>query len=250
MATISPWEYKDTLRQMTEKFNAAVEAIITLQTSTEGVNESTMKQLTTIQETFSDELEQIKTELETKVSSVTAEDLHLGNVDNTSDMDKPVSTATQAAIDKAVEEMATTEEVGVELKTDNLYDPDATAPVKQYIEERIAELFSAYSGGTYKTEYGIATDTKLGVIKSGDEVVVNQSSGKLTVPALITIESRLKSLEDGLAAVKTSLESNNTATSQLIKDRGTMSSLSTSKKSSLVDAINELQKKLKELDEG
>lgn len=250
MATLSPWEYKDTLRQMTEKFNAAVEAVIALQESTGSVNTATSEQLQQIQTTFEQELESIKSELNNKVSSVTVADLHLDNVDNTSDLDKPVSTATQQAIDKAVEDMATTEEVGAELATDNLYDPDISAPVKQYVEERLAELFTAYTGGTWQPEYNIATDTKLGVIKSGDVVTVDQNTGKLTIPALDGILNRLTTLETNVDAIRNSLETNNAATSQLTQDRGTMSALQTNNKSSLVGAINEIRQLIKELDEG
>lgn len=250
MATLSLWEYKDTLRQMTEKFNAAVEAIIALQESTGSVNTATSEQLQQIQTTFEQELENIKTELNSKVNSVTVEDLHLENVDNTSDLDKPVSTATQQAIDAAVEDMATTEEVGDELVTDNLYDPDISAPVKQYIEERLAELFTAYTGGEWQPEYNIATDTKLGVIKSGSEVTVDQNTGKLTIPALNGILVRITTLETNVTALSSSLETNNAATSQLVQDRGIMSNLQTTNKSSIVGSINEIHQLIKELDEG
>lgn len=250
MATLSPWEYKDTLRQMTEKFNAAVEAVIALQESTGSVNTATSEQLQQIQTTFEQELEDIRAELNNKVNSVTVADLHLENVDNTSDLDKPVSTATQQAIDAAVENMATTEEVGTELNTDNLYDPDISAPVKQYIEERLTELFTAYTGGEWKPEYNIATATQLGVIKSGDEVTVDPNTGKLTIPALVGILNRLTTLETNAAATLSSLETNNAATSQLTQDRGTMSNLHTETKSSIVDAINEIHQMVKQLDEG
>lgn len=250
MATLSPWEYKDTLRQMTEKFNAAVEAVIALQESTGSVGTATSEQLQQIQTTFEQELNNIKTELNNKASSVTVEDLHLENVDNTSDLDKPVSTATQQAIDAAVKDMATTEEIGAELTTDNLYAPDISAPVKQYIEERLTELFTAYTGGEWKPEYNIATDTKLGVIKSGEEVTVDQNTGKLTVPALNEILVRITTLETNVTAVSSSLETNNATISQLVQDRGTMSNLQTTNKSSIVGAINEIHQSIKELDEG
>ena len=221
-----------------------------LQQSTGDVNAATAEQLDQIQKDFDQELHEIKAELETKVGSVSAEDLNLGNVDNTSDMDKPVSTATQQAIDAAVEDMATTEEVGAELNVSNLYDPEVSAPVKQYIEERLTELFSAYTGGDWKPEYNIATTTQLGVIKSGDEVSVDPNTGKLSVPALTNILARLGALETNLTAIKTSLETNNAATSQLEKDRGNITLLQTATKSSIVDAINEIHKMVKELDEG
>lgn len=250
MATLSPWEYKDTLRQMTEKFNAAVAAVLALQESTGSVNAATSEQLQEIQTTFAQELEDIRTELNQKVNSVTVSDLHLENVDNTSDLDKPVSTATQQAIDEAVEDMATTEEIGDELTADNLYDPEVSAPVKQYIEERLEELFTAYTGGEWHPEYNIATATQLGVIKSGDVIAVDPTTGKLTIPALADILSRITTIEANINTITTSLETNNAATSQLTQDRGTMSSLQTAVKSSLVGAINEIHQLVKELDEG
>lgn len=250
MITLSPWEYKDTLRQMTEKFNAAVEAVIALQNSTGGTSSATSEQLQQIQTTFEQELNAIRIELNNKVNSVTVEDLHLENVDNTSDLNKPVSIATRQAINAAVENMATTEEIGTELTTDALYDPDISAPVKQYIEERLTELFTAYTGGEWKPEYNIATDTKLGVVKSGDEVIVDRSTGKLTMPALSEILVRITTLETNVSAISNSLETNKATTSQLVQDRGTMSSLQTTTKSSIVGAINEIYKITKEFTEG
>ena len=235
-----PWEYKDTLRQMTQKFNDAVTAINELQDSSTTVNAATLEQLTQLQTTVNESIQQISEELDTKVSDVSAETVGLDKVDNTSDMDKPVSTAQQAAIDAAVEDMVTSEEIGDELTTLNLYDPELTYPVKQYIENRIAELYN----GTYSTSYNIASEQQLGVIKSGGDVNVNQNTGQIEIPKL----DQLTTLQNQLQSVSESLETNNTATSKMIRDIGDSTKLKTINKTSLVDAINELYQMIEELD--
>lgn len=246
MATLSPWEYKDTLRQMTEKFNLAVAAVLSLQESTETVNTATSERLQMIQSTFAEELEAIRQDLDTKVSSVTAQDIDLGNVDNTSDLDKPISTATQTALDQLEGEMPTTEEVGAEFNTANLYDPEVSTPVKNYIDNRIDELWAGAWEGQRPT-YNIASETTLGVIKSGDEVKVDPTTGRLTIPALAGILSRLEALETKTDDIKESLETNNAATSKLIHDAGTIEQLETEDKSSLVNAINENHQMIRQL---
>lgn len=246
MATLSPWEYKDTLRQMTEKFNLAVSSVIALQESTETVNSATSEQLQQIQTTFAAELEAIREDLGTKVSSVTAQDLNLGNVDNTSDLDKPISTATQTALDQLESEMPTTEEVGAEFNTANLYDPEVTAPVKKYIDNRIDELWAGAWEGQHPS-YNIATAEKLGVIRSGDVVEVDPTTGRLAIPALSGILDRLAALETNTNNIKESLETNNTATSKVIQDAGDVTQLQTEDKSSLVNAINENHQMIRQL---
>ena len=242
-----PWELKDTLRQMTQKFNNAVEAINELQDSSTTVNAATTERLTQLESSFNDSITEIQHELETKVSEVTAESVGLDQVDNTSDMDKPVSTAQQAAIDAAVEDMVTSEELADdELNTLNLYDPEVSAPVKEYIEDRLSELYH----GTYSTTtYNIASNSRLGVVKSGGDVEVNQSTGQMEVPKLDQLVTSHTNLQIALQAVTESLESNNTATSQLAVNVGSLENLTTQNKTSLVDAINELNRKISELSE-
>ena len=235
-----PWELKDTLRQMTQKFNNAVIAINELQDSSTTVNAATTEKITQLETTFNNTIETMQHELDTKVSNVTAESVGLDKVDNTSDMDKPVSTAQQAAINAAVEDMVTSEEIGDELNTLNLYDPVVSQPVKNYIEDRIIELYN----GTYSTSYNIANENRLGVIKSGGDVNVNQSTGQLEIPKL----TQLDTLKTSLQSLTESLESNNTATSELINNVGNLNTLKTQNKTSLVDAINELYQMITEID--
>lgn len=139
MADLAVWEYKDSLRQMTDKFNAVVIALNEL----------------------------------------------------------------QKVVNDTVENIVSTEEVGSELTTTGLYDPQISAPVKQYIESRLIELFAGYTTGTWQPNYNIATNTQLGVVKSGDVVTVNPSTGMLDIPELPSILSRLNKLETELATLKT-----------------------------------------------
>ena len=238
-----PWELKDTLRQMTQKFNDAVAAINELQDSSTTVNAATTERLTQLETQFNTSIQELSNELETKVSEVSAVDLGLDKVDNTSDMDKPVSTAQQAAIDAAVEDMVTSEEIGDELNTLNLYDPEVSYPVKQYIENRMAELFNGL-GTTYTPEYNIASDSQLGVVKSGGDATINQTTGQIEIPKLAQIDT----IKSSLQALTQSLESNNAATSQLVTYTGDLTNLQTTNKTSLVDAINELYQLIRELD--
>lgn len=241
------WEYKDTLRQMVDKFNVAVSAILDLQVNTKNVNDATIQAMEEIQNNFNDELETIKQDLKSKIDSVTAEDLNLGNVDNTSDMDKPVSTATQEAINSATKNMATTEEVSGELKTIELYDPEISTPVKTYIENRIAELFNAYQNNTYNPDYRIATADRLGVIKSGGAAEVDPNSGLIEIPRLDALRDEVNRVKTNITTLTEALESNNTSTSELIRNQGELNDLTTINKTSLVTAINELVAMVNEL---
>lgn len=242
------WDYKDTLRVMTDKFNNSVQAILELQENTEGVNSGTVEKLNELQSSFNAEIEEIKQSLSTKIDGVTAADLNLDKVDNTSDMDKPVSTATRQAIADATAEMLSSEEAGAEIDSHDLYDPEVSAPIKQYIEDRLTELFIAYNNGTYNPEYNIASDDRLGVVKSGEQVQVNSSTGELTVPQVTSLISTVEDIQTRLTYITTSLESNNSATSKLVVDVGNVTGLATETKTSIVAAINELVRKVQDLD--
>lgn len=238
------WDLKDTLRQMTEKYNAAVDALNELENSSTQVNEATTERLNEIQRTFNQSIEEIQQELNGKIDSVTAEDLGLGNVDNTADMDKPVSTAQQQAIEDATSEFASTAEVGNdELNTENLYDPEVSAPVKLYIERRLAELLGTTVG------YEIASEEQLGIVKAGGDISVNPTTGKMYVTSLNNILRNISSLQTGLSRVVESLESNNAVTSELAKLQGDLTELETSAKNSIVASINSMNHVLDEVTE-
>ena len=242
-----PWELRDTLREMTEKYNGAVEVINSLQDSSTTVNAATTEKLNELETNLNNSIESLTQQLNDKVDEVSAADLGLDKVDNTSDMDKPVSTAQQAAIDAAVEDMITSEEVE-ELNVLNLYAPEVSTPVKEYIESRIRELFNGYTGGDFTASYNIASSDELGVVKSGGDILVDSDTGLMNVPALPTIQSDVTTMKTNINAMLTSLETNNTATSQIEQEKGTLDTLKTQNKTSIVDAINELYDMIQELD--
>lgn len=123
------WEQTDNLRTMTSKFNSTVDEL-------EGLKESSNQQYQEIGEQIeqltqstnqsfeqvSQDLQQVNQELDKKLEEVSAEDIGLGNVDNTSDMDKPVSKAQQLAINVATNDMITSEPVS----DDDLEDTEET----------------------------------------------------------------------------------------------------------------------------
>ena len=192
-------------------------------------------------------MESIKEELGSKIDEVTAEDLNLGNVDNTSDMDKPVSNATREAIELATKDMATTEEAeGIDLE--NVYDPDLSNPVKTYIENRVAELFNAYQNGTYVPDYRVATAERLGVIRSGTEVEVDPVTGTASVPDLVAIKADISVNKANITRVSEAIENNAEVTSELNRNQGDLANLNTVNKNTLVTAINEIFASMSELE--
>lgn len=105
------WQNQDSARTMTNKYNKTVEEVNELKQQS---SQSNSEQEKTLQE--------IRKELDSKVNSETAKtDLQLDKVDNTSDMDKPVSNPTARAIENAVEGMLTSEPIDSEL--------DVTPPI-------------------------------------------------------------------------------------------------------------------------
>ena len=75
---------------------------------------------------------------------VTAEQIGLGNVDNTSDLNKPISTATQAAIDELlgnITDEVTAREVADELLQDAITDEETRAKsVEDFLQGQIDEI--------------------------------------------------------------------------------------------------------------
>lgn len=217
------WEQKDNLRTMTSKFNDAVQELEDLKESSTQVNEATEERFTQMEQSVSEQFQQVNEELDKKVFSVTAEDLGLGEVDNTSDIDKPVSTAQQQAIDdaksEAMRDMLTSEEAGQEIESEG--NPEVSAPVKEYIDERIQEI-GAQSG---ITSYGIATKTVSGVVKASDDVEVNSETGVMSIPKLKPMSEKLDQ-----AVIEFTKDHDN---------MGTLTDLQTTDKSTLVAAINE-----------
>ena len=95
------WTNGDSARLMTIKYNETAEEVQELKEQSNSINEATQEVLENLQE-----------QVDKKLEEVTAEDLGLGEVDNTPDMKKPVSEAQARAIDDAIEPMLTSESIG------------------------------------------------------------------------------------------------------------------------------------------
>lgn len=181
------WVENDSLRVMTSKFNAVVDELSSLKTSSSEVNEATNRRLSKL-------IESIGKELEKRLTQVTKADVGLSNVDNTADLDKPVSDAVKQALDEATEQMVTSEEADKqEILTG--HNPDVSPPIKTYIKERIQEL-AAKDGAV---SYEIATNKVAGVVRASDDVEVDNKSGAMSVP-------RLNELSEVLSAITSELE--------------------------------------------
>lgn len=109
------WENNDSARTMTRKFNETVEQI-------NGYEKTNRQTEQTAQE--------IRELLETKVTRETAKkDLNLDNVDNTSDMDKPLSNPQARALEFATENMLVSQGIGVTID-----GPDPGLIVKLHVD--------------------------------------------------------------------------------------------------------------------
>lgn len=221
-----PWELKDTLRQMTLKFNDVVTELNTLRTSSTEINQSTQNALKDIVT----QIEEITSDLNTKISEVNAQDIGLGNVDNTSDMDKPVSTLQAQAIQKASEaisqELLSTQTEDI-VTTDESGEPIINPVLKSLIRDIVVEV-CANEG---QSAYGIATDLTLGVVKSSTDVKVDNATGKMSIPKLEELTTCINTLENHADVLQ-----------NLSTNQGDLQKLQTNSKSSLVDAINEVFK--------
>ena len=206
------WQQKDNLRTMTSKYNTAIQELEELKASSTQVNQATEAKFTQMGQYMAEQIQRINEELDQKMSEVTAEDVGLGNVDNTADIDKPVSTAQQQAITDAkaelLAEMLTSEEIGQEISVGS--NPEVSAPVKEYIDDCIQEI-GTQSG---VVSYGVASSSVLGVVKASDDVSVDSETGAMSVPKLTQITEKLNNM-------------------------GTLTDLQTTDKSTLVAAINE-----------
>lgn len=141
------WEQTDNLRTMTSKFNSTVDEL-------EGLKESSNQQYQEIGEQIeqltqstnqsfeqvSQDLQQVNQELDKKLEEVSAEDIGLGNVDNTSDMDKPVSTLQQKAIETATEDMITSESSDQSVESAEGEEPEVSPLVKSYVKSVTGDL--------------------------------------------------------------------------------------------------------------
>ena len=92
------WKDGDSARLMTKKYNDTAKEV-------ESLKSSFNKNVTPIP----GEIEKLQKQIDKKIESVTAEDIGLGEVDNTPDIKKPVSEPQDRAIKRAEEDMLTSE---------------------------------------------------------------------------------------------------------------------------------------------
>lgn len=90
--TSREWETQDSALDMTLKYNETARKVSEMEDNND--------QIPGIQQ----DLKRINKKLDSKLEEVSASDIGLGNVDNTSDKDKPVSDPQQRAINTAVRE--------------------------------------------------------------------------------------------------------------------------------------------------
>jgi hypothetical protein len=129
--------------------------------------------------------------VDSAVSSVTKTTIGLGNVDNTSDLNKPISTATQAALDTLDEDKAD--------KTDIATVESGTTASRAY---SVGEL--VYVGGTlYRVKTAIASGATFTVGTNVEVTNVSQSMLKHVNKALGT-----KSCPTGISQIETDIPLN------------------------------------------
>lgn len=178
------------------------------------VQEDNLKTMTTKFNDNAQELDDIKAAIDAGDFDVNKEKCGLGNVDNTSDMDKPVSNPQKQYIDDSVSEFLTSEDAAETLNESNLgIDPVVTT----YIDDRVTEEVNTQ----ITANYGIATETELGLVKASSDVEV-ADDGTMSVPELNTITNNVTTLDNRYNA-----------------RMGALDNLVTSNKTNLVAAINE-----------
>lgn len=100
------WKSEDSARTMTNKFNEVVDDIKSLFSAFSKLTGDTEKILSDTQASIDEKLN--ATNIKTTIG--------LEKVDNTSDVDKPVSNAQKAAIEVAVKDVLYSEDIGVEIR--------------------------------------------------------------------------------------------------------------------------------------
>lgn len=100
------WQNQDSARTMTNKFNEVVDDIKSLFSAFSKLTGDTEKILSDTQASIDEKLN--ATNIKTTIG--------LEKVDNTSDVDKPVSNAQKAAIEVAVKDVLYSEDIGVEIR--------------------------------------------------------------------------------------------------------------------------------------
>lgn len=210
------WQKNDTISVMTEKFNNTIDEMNELKESSTQVNQATTDAISALKTEIEDSISDLQEEVDKKDEGTTAESLGLGNVDNTSDADKPVSTAQKQAIDDATEEMITSEEADLTAEsTDD--NPELSAPLKAAIKAYIETAMKDVEAEQGVTSYGIATQRNLGVVLSGNDIDVDAETGKVTVPKLAEIKELAETWETTLKQVVAVASQNQSRINSLTK---------------------------------
>jgi hypothetical protein len=144
------------------------------------------------------------------VSGITSSMVGLGNVDNTSDVNKPVSTATSTALNLKMDKTGGTLTGDVTINSSHLFLTDEYAP-QTYVKSSI----ESYQGKIYLS-------TQNGLIFRNDSTsyteycVINSSSSKFNTPVTITVPQTTSSSDIAFtiqnSALSTSVKRINFAT--------------------------------------
>lgn len=261
------WRQNDNLREMTSKFNALVEELEELKSTSNSTNQETQNKITQLTQQFSENLTQttkqimkdlgdISDELAKKIESE-SDDIELEDSDlNVSDINRPVSIPQQEAINAAKEavlavvgEKLTSTEIGSEIEQPD--DPEVSQPVKDYVIKMIAEVLAnrdtkaVVSGSKLILNspqmgvvgYNVAGNLNWGVVKPSEDVHVDPTTGRMSVPQLAILAARIEEVNNTLLpALKQTIK----GLQSVAKDVGDVQKLQTKTKQDLASAINEV----------
>lgn len=261
------WQERDSLQKMVSKFNALVEELESLKSTSSETNEATQKKLAELSEQFQTtltqtkeqimgELEDISDELAKKIESE-SDDIELEDTDlNVNDINRPVSIPQQEAINAAKEEVLsvaeeklTSEEISGEINGED--SPEVSPEVKAYVEKMVLQ---ALAGRDLKAHYlnnklifntpqpgvigyDIASMITLGMVKASTDVNVDPVTGKMSVPQLAVLSARIEEVNTVLTKAYTTLIKGVQA---MAVDIGNVKGLKTETKQDLASAINEV----------
>lgn len=261
------WQERDSLQKMVSKFNALVEELESLKSTSSETNEATQKKLAELSEQFQTtltqtkeqimgELEDISDELAKKIESE-SDDIELEDTDlNVNDINRPVSIPQQEAINAAKEEVLsvaeeklTSEEISGEINGED--SPEVSPEVKAYVEKMVLQ---ALAGRDLKAHYlnnklifntpqpgvigyDIASMITLGMVKASTDVNVDPVTGKMSVPQLAVLSARIEEVNTVLTKAYTTLIKGVQA---VAVDIGNVKGLKTETKQDLASAINEV----------
>ena len=122
---------------------------------------------------------------------VTKEQVGLGNVDNTSDLDKPISTATQTALDNKVDEVTTANKV---------YGTDSTGNQTTYDVDSFGKVDDVKVGDTSVVTNKIA---QLGTMASQNSTDYRTASAQDTIDATKVNNSDFNTFKNSLGTMST-----------------------------------------------